>query len=82
MTFIYSRRNKKEIIQINVGAGFKPAHDDSTHDSVSRNNPHDEIKELCGSYLPFITASSLCNELVQQIKKEKLFFCSQKKESI
>jgi len=32
---------------------------------------NDEIKELCGSYLPFIIATPLCNELRQQIKKEK-----------
>jgi len=32
---------------------------------------NDEIKELCGSYLPFIIAAPLCNELIQQIKKEK-----------
>lgn len=32
---------------------------------------NDEIKELCGSYLPFIIATPLCNELLQQIKKEK-----------
>lgn len=32
---------------------------------------NEEIKELCGSYLPFIIAAPLCNELRSQIKKEK-----------
>ena len=32
---------------------------------------NDEIKELCGSYLPFIIVTPLCKELLLQIKKEK-----------